>query len=81
MFTTAAAKTGTANEIEVAVDNGVVILTGWVDSFVTKWRAERAALRVRGVRAVVNEIEVRLPAAFQRASVGIAPERIGPGQG
>jgi hypothetical protein len=31
-----------------------------VDSFSKKWAAERAALRIRGVRAVVNEIELRL---------------------
>jgi osmotically-inducible protein OsmY len=60
------------NEVGVAVKNGVVALGGWVDSFSKKWAAERAALRVRGVRAVVNEIEVRLDPANQLTDVGIA---------
>lgn len=60
------------NEVGVAVKNGVVTLGGSVDSFSKKWAAERAALRVRGVRAVVNEIEVRLDPANQLTDVGIA---------
>jgi osmotically-inducible protein OsmY len=48
------------NEIGVAVKNGVATLTGDVDAFSKKWAAERAALRVRGVKGVANEIEVRL---------------------
>src|SRR5437879_3876552 len=51
------------NEIGVAVKDGVVTLTGWVDSYTKKWAAEEAAHRVRGVRAVANDIEVRLPAS------------------
>mgnify|MGYP001405721693 CR=1 FL=1 len=45
-------------DIGVTVHDGVVTLTGTVDSFLKKWAAERAALRVEGVRAVVNHIEV-----------------------
>ncbi|MBX6753627.1 MAG: BON domain-containing protein [Thermorudis peleae] len=45
-------------DVGVVVDQGVVTLTGTVDSFLKKWAAERAALRVEGVRAVVNHIEV-----------------------
>ncbi|MGZ3679928.1 MAG: BON domain-containing protein, partial [Ktedonobacterales bacterium] len=37
------------NEIGVAVNEGVVTLTGWVDSYLKKWAAEEAVLRVRGV--------------------------------
>jgi osmotically-inducible protein OsmY len=48
------------NEIGVSVKDGIVALTGWVDSFLKKWSAEEAALRVRGVKAVANDIEVRL---------------------
>ena len=48
------------NEIGVSVKDGIVTLTGWVDSFLKKWSAEEAALRVRGVKAVANDIEVRL---------------------
>jgi len=61
-----------ASEVGVAVKDGVVTLNGWVDSFSKKWSAERAALRVRGVRAVVNQIEVRLDKANELTDVGIA---------
>jgi osmotically-inducible protein OsmY len=60
------------NEIGVAVTNGVVTLTGWVDTFSKKWAAERAALRVRGVKAVVNSIEVRLAPSHEQADVDLA---------
>jgi osmotically-inducible protein OsmY len=60
------------NEVGVIVKDGVVTLTGWVDSFIKKWSAERAALRVDGVRAVANDIEVRLNAADERTDGDIA---------
>jgi osmotically-inducible protein OsmY len=60
------------NEIGVGVKNGIVTLTGWVDSYAKKWAAERAAHRVRGVRAVANDIEVRLPSADERTDTDIA---------
>jgi len=50
-----------ASRIGVAVRDGIVTLTGTVPSYLQKWRAERAAKRVAGVRAVVNEIEVKRP--------------------
>ena len=34
------------NEIGVSVKDGIVTLTGWVDSFLKKWSAENAALKV-----------------------------------
>src|SRR3977135_647353 len=49
------------NEIGVAVKDGIVTLTGWVDSYTKRWAAEEAALRVRGVKGVANDIEVKLP--------------------
>ena len=60
------------NEIGVIVKYGVVMLTGWVDSYVKKWAAERAAVRVAGVRAVANDIEVKLPASAERTDADIA---------
>ena len=48
------------NEIGVSVKDGVVTLTGWVDSYLKKWAAEDAAHRVGGVKAVANDIEVKL---------------------
>jgi osmotically-inducible protein OsmY len=62
------------NEIGVAVKDGVVTLTGYVDSFTKKWAAEQAALRVRGVHAVANDIEVRLPATAERTDSEIAAD-------
>jgi osmotically-inducible protein OsmY len=60
------------NEIGVSVKDGVVTLTGWVDSYQKKWAAEEAAHRVRGVKAVANDIEVRLPVAAERTDADIA---------
>jgi osmotically-inducible protein OsmY len=60
------------NEIGVAVKDGVVTLTGVVDSYAKKWAAEEAAHRVRGVKAVANEIEVRLSSSDERSDTDIA---------
>jgi len=64
------------NEIGVDVRDGVVALTGWVDSYTKRWAAEEAAHRVRGVKAVANEIEVRLPGAAERTDADIAAAAI-----
>src|SRR3989441_3375413 len=60
------------NEIGVAVKDGVVTLTGWVDSYTKRWAAEEAAHRVRGVKAVANDVEIRLPSAAERTDTDIA---------
>jgi osmotically-inducible protein OsmY len=60
------------NEIGVIVKDGVVTLTGWVDSYTKRWAAEEAAHRVRGVKAVANDIEVRLSHADERTDADIA---------
>src|SRR2546421_6465990 len=65
-----------STEIGVAVKDGVVTLTGWVDSYAKKLAAERAAHRVRGVKAVANDIEVRLPSFAERTDADIAAEAI-----
>lgn len=64
-----------ANEIGVAVSDGVVTLTGWVDSYLKKWRAEDAALRVSGVKAVANDIEIRSPSERTDADIAKAAIR------
>ena len=49
-----------ASEIGVTARDGVVTLTGFTERYTGKLAAERIVKRVRGVRAVANDIEVRL---------------------
>jgi osmotically-inducible protein OsmY len=58
------------NEIGVSAKDGVVTLTGWVDSYLKKWSAEEAAHKVAGVKAVANDIEIKL--ATERTDPDIA---------
>jgi osmotically-inducible protein OsmY len=60
------------NEVGVAVKDGIVTLTGWVDSYLKKIAAEEAAHRVPGVKAVVNNIEVHLPSSAERTDADLA---------
>jgi osmotically-inducible protein OsmY len=50
-------------DIAVAVKDGVVTLAGFATSYWEKDAAEKAAKRVYGVRAVANDIQVKLPSA------------------
>jgi osmotically-inducible protein OsmY len=61
-----------ATEIGVAVHEGIVTLTGSVPSYTEKRTAERVAKRVRGVKAVANDIEVRMPWTSERTDGQIA---------
>jgi len=61
-----------ASGIGVAVNGGVATLTGHVPSYAAKVAAERAAGRVKGVRAVAEEIEVRLPSDLRHDDEEIA---------
>ncbi len=60
------------NEVGVAVKDGIVTLTGWVDSYMKKLAAEDASYRVTGVKAVVNDIEVQLPSLAERTDLDLA---------
>jgi osmotically-inducible protein OsmY len=60
------------NEIGVAVKDGVATLTGYVDSYLKRWAAEEAAHRVRGVKGVANDIEVKLSSSSERTDADIA---------
>jgi osmotically-inducible protein OsmY len=62
----------TAAHIGVTAANGVVTLTGHVRNFTEKLAAEHAAGRVNGVKAVAEEIEVRLDLGMRRADDEIA---------
>jgi osmotically-inducible protein OsmY len=59
-------------EIGVAVKEGVVMLSGAVESYPAKRAAERAAARVRGVKAVSSQLEVRPGGPEERSDPGIA---------
>jgi osmotically-inducible protein OsmY len=65
-----------ATDIAVAVKNGVVTLSGFVRSYAQKFEAEQTAKRVNGVRAVANDIEVRLPIFNQRPDPEIARDAV-----
>jgi osmotically-inducible protein OsmY len=62
----------TAAHIGVTASDGLVSLSGHVDSYGEKHAAELAAGRVKGVKAIVEGIEVRLPFDHQRADNEIA---------
>lgn len=61
-----------AKQIGVGIKDGIVILNGEVESLAEKLSAERAALRVEGVRAIVVELDVRLPGDNQKTDMEIA---------
>ena len=67
-----------ANEIGVVVKDGVVSLTGWVDSYIKRFSAEDATHRVRGVKAVANEIAVRLAPKPSEMTPTLPPLPYGP---
>jgi osmotically-inducible protein OsmY len=58
--------------IGVAVQDGVVTLSGFVSSYACKLSAEKAAKRVKGVRGLAEEIEVRFPSDTKTADPEIA---------
>jgi osmotically-inducible protein OsmY len=61
-----------ATYIGVAVNEGVVTLTGHLDTFAEKHAAERAVRRVAGVRAIAVELDVKLSPEHQRSDSEIA---------
>lgn len=61
-----------ATEIGVAVKNGVVTLSGIVDSFSKKTVAEKAAKRVAGVKAVAEDIQVGISPGYRKSDAEIA---------
>ena len=50
-----------SEHIGVTVEDGVVTLSGHVGTYAEKVTAEKAAKRVKGVRAIAQEIEIRFP--------------------
>jgi osmotically-inducible protein OsmY len=61
-----------AAQIGVAVKNGIVTLSGQVDSFSKKLTAEKAAKRVAGVKAVAEDITVGISPSYKKTDAEIA---------
>lgn len=61
-----------ATGIGVAVQDGVVTLTGHLDSYAEKHAVERAVHRVAGVRGIALELDVKLAAEHKRSDSEIA---------
>jgi osmotically-inducible protein OsmY len=58
--------------IATGVKEGVVTLAGIVDTYAQRYAAERAVERVHGVKAIVNDLTVKLPGALERSDADIA---------
>jgi osmotically-inducible protein OsmY len=58
--------------IGVAVKDGVVTLTGKLDTYAQKFAAERAVERVAGVRAIADDLTIAVPGAYERTDSDVA---------
>ena len=65
-----------AKNIAVKVADGVVTLTGFVSRYSDKYGAERVVKRVRGVKAVANDLEVKLASGSERPDPDIAHDAV-----
>jgi len=65
-----------AAHIGVMAKAGVITLSGHVENFEEKYAAEKAVRRVRGVKAIAEEIDVQLPFERQRGDDAIAEAAI-----
>lgn len=63
------------NEVGVTVKNGIVTLTGRIDNYLKRSAAEEAALRVRGVKAVADDLEVKLANVRDDSDIAAAAAR------
>jgi osmotically-inducible protein OsmY len=61
-----------ASEIGVAAKDGVVTLSGIVDSYARKLAAEKAAQRVHGVKVVAVDLEVKIAPTTEKTDAEIA---------
>ena len=61
-----------ASDVGVAVKDGVVALTGTISSYWQEKEVERVVKRVTGVRAVAEELTIKLPGTAERSDVDIA---------
>jgi osmotically-inducible protein OsmY len=63
-------------EIGVIVKDGIVTLTGTVDSYPKKLEAENAAKKVTGIKALVEKIEVRFTNSWSKSNDEVALEAV-----
>ncbi len=61
-----------ASHIGVTANDGAIVLSGDVPNYANRWASVRAAERVYGVRAVADEIEVKLSSSDKRDDSDIA---------
>jgi len=61
-----------ATRVGVAVKDGIVTLTGQLQTFAEKHAAERAVQRVHGVKGIAVELDVKLDPSHQRNDAEIA---------
>jgi osmotically-inducible protein OsmY len=59
-------------QVGVIVDNGVVTLTGTLDSYAKKMAAEKAVKSVKGVKAVAEDIKIEYGNSFRKTDTEIA---------
>ena len=64
------------SHIAVAVNDGVVTLTGYTKKYMDSYYAERAAKRVQGVKGVANELEIKYDTGSERPDPDIAEEAV-----
>lgn len=61
-----------ATRVGLAVKNGVVTVTGHLDTFAEKFAIEKAVVRVQGVKAIAVEVDVKLEPGHKRSDSDIA---------
>jgi osmotically-inducible protein OsmY len=66
----------TSTHVQVSAKNGVVTLTGDVPHYYEKTAVEDAAQRVSGVKAVADEIDVKMMGIYERTDGDIAQAAI-----
>lgn len=66
----------TSTDIGIAVRDGVVTLTGFVDAYTKKIAAEKAVKNVTGVRGVAEELQIRLDGKNRKSDTELATAAI-----
>lgn len=63
-----------ADRVAVSAKDGAIVLSGHVPTYADKWAAVKAAERVYGVRAVADELEVKLSDSNKRDDSDVAED-------